>query len=97
MGEFIIFLPIVIIVIFTFIAVPLINMFKNTFGESSSPQKNRDTKYDRQVHQMHEKDAVSERKHRLDQLKSLYEAGMMERDEYNERVEAVDADYRVRY
>ena len=46
---------------------------------------------------MHERDAVSERKHRLDQLKSLYEAGMMERDEYNERVEAVEADYRVRY
>ena len=46
---------------------------------------------------MHVKDAAGERKHRLDQLKSLYEAGMMERDEYNERVEAVEADYRGRY
>ena len=30
----------------------------------------------------------------LDQLKSIYEAGMMERDEYNERVAAIEADYR---
>ncbi|MBE6892655.1 MAG: hypothetical protein E7482_01420 [Ruminococcaceae bacterium] len=99
MGDIIIFLPIVIIIIFTLIAAPLINMFKNTFGNSSSPTANhsKDTKYSRQVHQMHVKDAAGERKHRLDQLKSLYEAGMMERDEYNERVEAVEADYRGRY
>ncbi len=87
-------LPIIVVII-VFVAVPLINMFKNTFGESS-PTSNqpKNANYDRQVHQMHAKDAVSERKHRLDQLKSLYEAGMMERDEYNERVEAVEADYR---
>ncbi len=99
MGDIIIFLPIVIILIIVFIAAPLVNMFKNTFGGSSSSSANqtKDAKYSRQVHQMHVKDAAGERKHRLDQLKSLYEAGMMERDEYNERVEAVEADYRGRY
>ncbi|MBQ5328522.1 MAG: hypothetical protein J6J15_05000 [Oscillospiraceae bacterium] len=99
MGDIIIFLPIVIIAIFSLIAVPLINMFKNTFGDSFSQTANhsKDAKYSRQVHQMHVKDAAGERKHRLDQLKSLYEAGMMEKDEYTERVEAVEADYRGRY
>ena len=72
-------------------------MFSNTFGENSSAPKTQDVKYNRQVHQMHTKDAASERKHRLDQLKSLYEAGMMEKDEYLERVESVEADYRGRY
>ena len=33
----------------------------------------------------------------LEKLKSLYEAGMMEKDEYLERVESVEADYRGRY
>ena len=99
MGDIIIFLPIVIIAIFSLIAVPLINMFKNTFGDSFSQTANhsKDAKYSRQVHQMHVKDAAGERKPRLDQLKSLYEAGMMEKDEYTERVEAVEADYRGRY
>lgn len=98
MGDMIIFLPVIIVIVITLIATPLINMFKNTFGDSSSsPNQPKDTKYNRQVHQMHAKDAASERKHYLDQLKSLYEAGMMERDEYNERVEAIEADYRGRY
>ena len=97
MGEIFLFLPVVIILIIGFVAAPLIKMFTGTFGENSSAPKAKDASYDRQVHQMHTKDAASERKHRLDQLKSLYEAGMMERDEYNERVEAVEADYRVRY
>ncbi len=98
MSEIIFFLPVVVILIFVFVAVPLINMFKNTFGDSSAQKKSTgDAKYSRQVHQMHVKDAAGERKHRLDQLKSLYDAGMMEKDEYNERVEAVEADYRGRY
>ena len=99
MGDIIIFLPIVIIAIFSLIAVPLINMFKNTFGDSFSQTANhsKDAKYSRQVHQMHVKDAAGERKHRLDQLKTLNEAGMMEKDEYLERVESVEADYRGRY
>lgn len=98
MNDFMIFLPLVVVLIIGFVAAPLINMFKNTFGDSES-QKNgpRDAKYSRQVHQMHIKDAEGERKHRLDQLKSLYQAGMMEKDEYLERVEAVEADYRGRY
>lgn len=98
MLDFMFFVPIVIILIFAFVAVPLVNMFKNTFGDSDAPNKTtQDAKYSRQVHQMHVKDAAGERKHRLDQLKSLYQAGMMEKDEYMERVEAVEADYRGRY
>ena len=98
MGEFAIFLPIVIMAIIYFAAAPLVNMFKNAFGESSQEAKQqKDARYSRQVHQMHVKDAEGERRHRLDQLKSLYEAGMMERDEYNERVAAVEADYAVKY
>ena len=94
MLDEIIFVSIVIIMIISFVAVPLINMFKNTFGSSSSPKKNtHDARYNRQVHQMHIKDAGTERQHRLDQLKSLYDAGMMERDEYEERVAGVEADY----
>ena len=97
MFDAVFILPIIIVII-AFVAAPLINMFKNTFGGSSQEQSSqKDAKYNRQVHQMHEKDAASERKHRLEQLKSLYQAGMMEKDEYLERVESVEADYRVRY
>ena len=98
MADLFMFFPIIIIAIFGFFAVPLIKMFTGVFGESNTAQKqSKDARYDRQVHQMHTKDAASERKHRLDQLKSLYEAGMMEKDEYLERVESVEADYRGRY
>ena len=98
MADLFMFFPIIIIAIFGFFAVPLIKMFTGVFGESNTAQKQaKDARYDRQVHQMHTKDASSERKHRLDQLKSLYEAGMMEKDEYLERVESVEADYRGRY
>lgn len=98
MGDFLIFLPIIIVAIIGVVGAPLVKMFANTFGDSSPAQKQtKDAKYNRQVHQMHAKDAASERKHYLDQLKSLYDAGMMERDEYNERVEAVEAEYRGRY
>ena len=98
MDDLFMFFPIIIMAIIGFFAVPLIKMFTGVFGESNTAQKqSKDARYDRQVHQMHTKDASSERKHRLDQLKSLYEAGMMEKDEYLERVESVEADYRGRY
>ena len=98
MGDFIVFLPVIIVAVIGFFVVPLIKMFANTFGDSEATKTTqKDAKYNRQVHQMHTKDAVSERKHYLDQLKSLYEAGMMERDEYNERVAAIEAEYRGRY
>ena len=93
MFDAIIFVPIVIVLIISFVAVPLVNMFRNTFGESTPKKNTQDARYNRQVHQMHIKDAAGERQHRLDQLKSLYEAGMMERDEYEERVAGVEADY----
>jgi hypothetical protein len=98
MGDILLFLPVVIVVIIGFVAAPLMKMFANTFGDSEATKTTqKDAKYNRQVHQMHTKDAASERKHRLDQLKSLYEAGMMEKDEYLERVESVEADYRGKY
>ncbi|MBR5309496.1 MAG: hypothetical protein IKU42_00015 [Oscillospiraceae bacterium] len=83
------------------IIVFLSNIFKSpekapaiNYNKSRTPVQ--DAKYDRNVHHMHTKDAATERRHRLDQLKSLYEAGMMEKDEYYERVEAVETDYRGR-
>lgn len=98
MGDILIFLPVIIVVIIGFVGAPLIKMFAKTFGESSPEQNHqKDAKYNRQVHRMHTSDPAAERKHYLDQLKSLYEAGMMERDEYNERVEALEAEYRGRY
>ena len=97
MEDIFIFLPVIIVAVIGFAAMPLLKMFSNTFGESSDHKPAADAKYNRQVHQMHTKDAASERKHRLDQLKSLYQAGMMEKDEYLERVESVEADYRGRY
>lgn len=93
MENFLSFLFIIILIGFA-VAAPLIKMFINTFGESSPAKKHtNDARYNRQVHQMHIKDAGTERQHRLDQLKSLYDAGMMERDEYEERVAGVEADY----
>lgn len=94
MNGIILLFPVIIIIIIS-IAVPLVNMFSKTFGDSSKSKKQpQDARYSRQVHQMHIKDAAGERQHRLDQLKSLYQAGMMERDEYEERVASVEADYR---
>lgn len=97
MFELGLIFPIIIIVI-AFVASPLIKMFKDTFSDSSAAKKQpQDAKYTRQVHQMHVKDAAGERRHRLDQLKSLYDAGMMEKDEYDERVSAVEEEYAGRY
>ena len=94
-SIFVMIVPLIIFVVISSVAVPLINMFKNAFGDSETQKKDpQDAKYSRQVHQMHVKDAAGERTHRLDQLKSLYEAGMMEKEEYLERVAGVEADYR---
>ena len=97
MDELFVFVPIIVFGVIVFAVKYLANILKNAFYENT-PNKPavQDAKYNRQVHQMHTKDAASERRHRLDQLKSLYEAGMMEKDEYYERVEAVEADYRGR-
>ena len=100
MGEILLLLPLIVIgIVIYFVAMPLINMFKNTFGDSPSAQGHhrQDARYTRTASSIHKtKTAEEERLHYLDQLKSLYEAGMMERDEYNERVAAVEADYRGR-
>ena len=98
MENIAVFFPVIIVAVIGFVAAPLFKMFTSTFGDSAPEQKQiKEEKYNRQVHQMHAKDAASERKHYLDQLKSLYEAGMMERDEYYERVEALEAEYRGKY
>lgn len=91
--------PLIIVAGVAFIGAPLFNMFIKTFGNSSSGNKKvQDAKYDRRVDSIHiTRDAEAERAHRLEQLRSLYHAGMMERDEYNERVAAVEADYRGRH
>lgn len=95
MENTFIFLPLVIFFLVAFVGVPIFNIVKNVFGENTSVQKNSsEAKYSRQVHHMHVKDAADERRRRLDQLKSLYEAGMMERDEYLERCASVEAEYR---
>ncbi len=97
MEDLFMFLPMIVIVVIGLIVTPLINMFKNTFGESTETKSNhRHASFGRQVDEMHVKDAGAERRHRLDQLKSLYDAGMMERDEYEERVACVEADYSQR-
>ncbi len=95
MFDLVLILPIIVIVIVSFVLVPILNMAKNR-SSSGSTQNHRHATFGRQVDQMHIKDANAERRHRLDQLKSLYEAGMMERDEYEERVECVEMDYAQR-
>lgn len=97
MRDIFFFFPIALIFIIAFIAVAFSTAIKNSGSSSKSYKSEKNIKYTRQVHQMHIKDASDERKHRLEQLKSLYEAGMMERDEYNERMEAIEADYRGKY
>ncbi len=97
MEDLMMLAPMLIVVVVGLVATPLVNMFKNAFGEEQ-PKKNnhRHASFGRQVDEMHIKDANAERRHRLDQLKSLYESGMMERDEYEERVECVEMDYAQR-
>ncbi len=50
--------------------------------------------YSRQVNEIHRGDQEEEYHHRMDQLKNLYESGMMERDEYNDRRNLIEEDYR---
>ena len=51
-------------------------------------------RYDREVHDVHKRDRDSDYARRNDQLRNLYESGMMERPEYMERKAALDDDYR---
>lgn len=98
MDNIILFAPVFLVVFFGLIIVPLATALKKGGGGPSDKNNRRNTSFGKQVNEIHVKDAATERKHRLDQLKSLYEAGMMERDEYDERVSCVEEEYsRRRY
>ncbi len=91
------------VLIFLFVAVTIIVSVISTViglikksGAVTSSKPHSHPSFGRQVDAMHVKDAGDERRHRLDQLASLYKAGMMERDEYEERVACVEADYAQR-
>lgn len=90
------FMPILVVVGILFVAVPIVAEIKNKTagGGKQRTQNGKNRAYNREVDSIHiTTDAVTERRRRLDQLKSLYEAGMMERDEYDERCADVEADF----
>ncbi len=92
---FFIFIPLIVAGILM-VTVPVISELKNKAAGSVKPkqQSGKGRTYNREVDSIHiTTDAATERRRRLDQLKSLYEAGMMERDEYDERCADVEADF----
>ncbi len=96
------FLPVILIMIVCFVLVPVIAKIKSEMDGSKTVSKKTDSgkprDYHREVDAIHiTTDAASERQRRLDQLKSLYECGMMERYEYQERCASVEADYNRGY
>ena len=95
MSDFVFFFPIIVLVI-AFVVAGAIPTVRAFLKEEKIPLQKKDRSgYQREVDAIHiTSDAATERQRRLDQLKSLYEAGMMERDEYWERRENVEADYR---
>ncbi len=101
MGEIFPFLMIVVIMGICVVLVSIIARVKAEFdGNKAAPKHNagKTRGYNREVDAIHlTTDASSERTRRLDQLKSLYESGMMERDEYLERCASVEEDFRRGY
>lgn len=90
------FLPIIIFIIVAAVVAPIVSTLKNK-TKGQGPKASAARGYNREVDSIHRTtDAATDRRHRLEQLKSLYEAGMMDRDEYEERVEAAENDYRER-
>ena len=93
MGDFLfILVPIFFLIFFGSAIVAVVSKFKG----SSDTQKNsaQSRSFNREVDSIHiTSDAATERRRRLDQLKSLYDAGMMEKAEYLERCEGVEADF----
>ena len=84
-----------VIVIFVVTTVPILLRELYTRNNKVSLPKNNIRKYDREVDSIHiTSDIETERRRRLDQLKSLYEAGMMESDEYYERRQGIEDDFR---
>lgn len=89
------FMPMIIVAGILLVAVPVVTELKNkAAGGKPKQQGGKSRAYNREVDAIHiTTDAATERRRRLDQLKSLYEAGMMERDEYEERCADVEADF----
>lgn len=91
-----IFMPLIIVTGILLVAVPVVTELKNKAAGAGKPQQHggKSRTYNREVDSIHiTTDAATERRRRLDQLKSLYDAGMMERDEYDERCADVEADF----
>ena len=91
-----IFMPLIIVTGILLVAVPVVTELKNKAAGEGKPRQQGGTSrtYNREVDSIHiTTDAATERRRRLDQLKSLYDAGMMERDEYDERCAEVEADF----
>lgn len=90
------FMPLIIVAGILLVAVPVLTELKNKATGAGKPrqQGGKGRTYNREVDSIHiTTDAATERRRRLDQLKSLYEAGMMERNEYDERCADVEADF----
>ncbi len=90
--------PLIIIftvIVLAFVAVPVLLRELYVKNNKKPLPKNNIRKYDREVDSIHiTSDIETERRRRLDQLKSLYEAGMMESDEYYERKQGIEDDFR---
>lgn len=101
MNDIFFFFPIVIVLIVCFVVVPVVARARAERGGQSSPnnsQRSKNASYNREVDSIHiTSDAATERRRRLDQLQSLYESGMMEKDEYLERCASVEEDFRGKY
>lgn len=92
MAPLIIIMAVVFIIVF---AVPVV-LREFYLKNNTVKTTQRDIKrYDREVDSIHiTSDFETERRRRLDQLKSLYEAGMMESEEYYERKQGIEDDFR---
>ena len=89
------FIIIFTVIVFVFAAVPVLLRELYVKNNKKPLPKNNIRRYDREVDSIHiTSDIETERRRRLDQLKSLYEAGMMESDEYYERRQGIEDDFR---
>ncbi|HNW05065.1 MAG TPA: hypothetical protein PKI76_06740 [Oscillospiraceae bacterium] len=52
------------------------------------------TEYSREVKEIHQTDPTESYQRRMDQLRALFQNGMMERDEYEDRKADIEQDYR---
>lgn len=94
MADFVIVFPVLLMILIVGISATIQFLRSRKSSVNPSVRRSHDG-YNREVDEIHiTSDAASERQRRLDQLKSLYEAGMMEKEEYWERRESVEADYR---